>query len=86
MGNGTSMYKKEPKGLKNVYQSGIGAAETILGIPKTMKTVLIVGVTVVALVIVVMLGTAAYGVGSGMIDVNELAETTGKYAPKVIAV
>lgn len=87
MGNSNSaLYKKEPKGLKNIYQSGIGAAETILGVPQTMKTMLIVVVSIVALVVVVVIGTAAYSVGSGLIDVNQLADSAGKAVPAVIPV
>lgn len=62
-----------PKGLKNVFEAGIGATETILGVPKTMQTMLYIGLGLMAFVVVVIVGTAAWGVGSGKIDVNQLA-------------
>lgn len=81
MGSNTSRpIKEDPKGMKNVFQAGIGTAETILGFPKTFKTLLIVGATVTILVVVVVVGTAAWGVGSGKIDVNQLADTASRTA------
>lgn len=70
-----------PKGLKNVFQAGCGAAETILGVPQTMKRVLIVGVSVMVVVVLVLVGTMAFGVGSGKIDVNQLASNVPKVIP-----
>ena len=65
----------KPKGLKDVMQAGMGAAESILGVPGEMKTIVYVGLAVVALVVVVMVGTMCWGVGSGKINVNELARS-----------
>lgn len=66
--------------LKNVFESGCESAETLLSIPKTAKTFMIVGFTLFGVVLLVIVGTAAWGVGSGQIDVNELAEVASKTA------
>jgi hypothetical protein len=83
MGGGQSRYKEPPKGMKNVFQAGIGTAETMLSFPKTFKSFMIVGVTVLALVILVVIGTAAWGVGSGKIDVNRLADTAAEASKNI---
>ena len=75
-----------PKGLKNVFEAGIGMTETIMGVPKTMQTVLYVGIACVALVVVVATFTAAWGVGSGKIDVNQLAAAAAEASKNMPAV
>ena len=84
----THMPKKstEPKGLKNVFQAGVGTAETCLGFPKKAQTLMFVGVAVIGLILLVVVGTAAWGVGSGKIDVNKLADSAARGAESAAAV
>lgn len=69
-----------PSGLKDVFESGVEAGQTILGVPKTAKTFMIVGITIFGVILLVVVGTMAWGVGSGKIDVNELAESASRTA------
>ena len=73
----------KPKGLRDVYSSGCGAAEEILGFPKIGKNLFIAGFAVVVVVILVIVGTMAWGVGSGNIDVNELAKSGAEIAKSI---
>lgn len=80
---------KKPRGLKNVWESGLDAVSGLLGFPEDLKMILYVGLGVVGLVLVVVIGTACWGVGSGKIDVNQLAESGAKAAtamPKVMPI
>lgn len=77
---------KEPKGLKNVFQAGVGTAETLLDTPRKFQYLLYFGVAVVGLVVLVVVGTAAWGVGSGMINVNDLADSAARGAESAATV
>jgi hypothetical protein len=68
----------EPKGLRNIWNAGIDATTGLLGIPKTVRTLLYVGLAIGGLCLIVMVSTACWGVGSGKIDVNRLAESSVK--------
>lgn len=70
-------------GLKSVFQSATGSLSALASLPKTMITLMIVGFSVLMLVIVVVVGVGAWGVGSGNIDVNELAKTGADVAKSV---
>lgn len=77
---------KEPKGLKNVFQAGVGTAETLLDTPRKMQYIMYFGIAVVSLVLLVVVGTAAWGVGSGKIDVNQLADSAARGAESAATV
>ena len=71
---------EKPKGLKNVFTAGVGAAENILGLTKKMQTVMYVVIAVVGLVIIAVVGTFSFGVATDRIDVNQLADSGARMA------
>jgi hypothetical protein len=66
---------EKPKGIKNLWEAGIGAGEDLLKMPSDLRKITWVVVGVTAGVIILIVGTMAFGVGSGKIDVNDLAKS-----------
>lgn len=72
-----------PKGLKNIWNAGIGAGESLLKLPQDLRGIVIAGVTVMGLVLLVVVGTAAYSVASGRVDVNEVMKSGAEISKNV---
>lgn len=81
MGNSSS--KSQYRGLSNVFQAGVGGAESLLGLPDTLKTIAYVGLAVVGILLFAVIGTMCFSVGSGRIDVNELARTAAEASKNI---
>lgn len=71
------MPRKEPKGLKNLYDAAIDSGESILGMGKTAKRTIILVVSITAILAIAVVGTMCWGVGSGTVKVQEIADAAG---------
>lgn len=56
------------KGLKDVFQSGVGAFESIASLPETGKGILIALVAIGGLALVLIVAGMSWGIGSGNQD------------------
>jgi hypothetical protein len=72
-----------PKGLADLWSTGMGTAESLMGIPQTMKYFVYAGLAIAGVLLVAVVFTACYGVGSGKINVNELAQSAATVAEHV---
>jgi hypothetical protein len=74
------------KGLRDLWNSGINAGETVFGFTDDIRILIYVVAGVAGLMLLLSVGTMAFGVGSGKINVNELAKSMAEASKNIPAV